>query len=221
MTDFPITPLNQVKRLPQRAAYDRDTIYAIVDAVPFCHVAFVQAGQPYIIPINHARQADRLYLHGSPHSRLLQHIHASEPVSVAVTLLDGLVLARSIFHHSVNYRSALLFGRGRLIDDPAEKMDALRLISEHILPGRWDDVRQPNPKELAVTAVAVIEIESASAKTRQGMPEDLPEDLDLPVWAGVLPLALGYAAPQPDELTGPSTPFPDYIEQVVDRQFKV
>lgn len=215
MTDFPITPRNQVRRLPQRAAYDRDTIYAIVDAVPFCHVAFIRARQPYIIPINHARQDDRLFFHGSPHSRLLQHIHAGEPVSMAVTLLDGLVLARSIFEHSVNYRSALLFGRGRLLDDPAEKMGALRLISEHILPGRWDDVRQPNSKELNATAVAVIEIESASAKTRQGMPVDLPEDLDLPVWAGVLPLAQGYAAPLPDDHTSASMPVPDYIQRLL------
>ena len=213
MTDFPITPRNQVRRLPQRAAYDRDTIYAIVDAALICHVAFVQQGQPYGIPTNFARQADRLYFHGSPHSRLLQHIGAGEPVSVVMTLVDGLVLARSIFEHSINYRSALLFGRGCLLDDPAEKMEALRWISEHLLPGRWDDARQPSPKELNATAVAAIEIESASAKSRQGLPVDLPEDLDLPVWAGVLPVEQRFAAPLPDERTPASMPVPVYIQR--------
>jgi hypothetical protein len=215
MTDFPITARNRVRRLGQRAAYDRSTIYAIVDAALICHVAFVQVGQPYVIPTLYARQNDCLYLHGSPHSRLLQHIQAGEPVSLAVTLVDGLVLARSVFEHSVNYRSALLFGRGRLLEDPAVKMSALRLITEHILPGRWDDARQPDAKELDLTAVAVIDIESASAKQRQGMPEDFPKDVDLPVWAGILPIKQQFASPQPDEHTGGEKPIPDYIQTLL------
>jgi uncharacterized protein len=218
MTDFAKTPRNQVRRLPERAAYDRPTIYAILDEALICHVAFVQDGQPFIIPQLFARQGDRLLLHGSPNSRLLKHIKSSEPISVAVTLVDGLVLARSVFEHSVNYRSAVLFGRGRALEDPAEKMKALGILTEHILPGRWNDARQPNPKELAATMVVAVNIESASAKTRSGMPEELSEeDYALPVWAGILPIAQQYQPLQPDPRLSTETPVPEYLQKLLPR----
>lgn len=218
MIDFAKESRNRVRRLPERAAYDRPTIYAILDEALICHVAFVQDGQPFIIPQLFARQGDRLLLHGSPNSRLLKHIQSGEPISVAVTLVDGLVLARSVFEHSVNYRSAVLFGRGCALDDPVEKMEALGILTEHILPGRWNDARQPNPKELAATMVVAVDIESASAKTRGGMPKELSEeDYALPVWAGILPIAQQYQPLQPDPRLSTEIPVPEYLQKLFPR----
>ena len=197
MSDFEVTPLNRVKRLPDRGHYDRDTIYPIVDAGLICHVAFVVDGRPFVIPTLHAREGDTLLLHGASTSRMLRHISLGGEVCVTVTHVDGLVLAKSVFNHSVNYRSAVLFGRGRLVDDEAGKMAALAAFTEKILPGRWADARLPNSVEMKATSVIAIEIESASAKVRTGPPHDDDEDVDLPVWVGVLPLTQVTGAPLP------------------------
>ncbi|MEZ4559705.1 MAG: pyridoxamine 5'-phosphate oxidase family protein [Caldilineaceae bacterium] len=179
---------NRVRRLPARGVYDRATIYAIVDAAPICHVGFAVDGQPYVIPTIHARVDDTIFLHGAKASRLLKHVEAGHPLCVTVTHLDGLVLARSVFHHSMNYRSAMLFGRGELVTDADAKWAALEAITEHVMPGRWADARQPTAKEMSATTVVAMAIESASAKSRSGPPGDDEEDYALPVWAGVLPL---------------------------------
>ncbi len=187
-TEFAATELNKLHRLPQRGHYDRETIYAILDAAMVCHVGFVQDGQPFVVPTSYARAGDTLLLHGATSSRLMGHIAAGQPVSISVAILDGLVLAKSAFHHSVNYRSAVIFGRGRLLEDAAEKLDALAILIEHLAPGRWAVVRPPNAAELKATAVVAVAIESASAKVRSGPPSDADSDLALSVWAGVLPV---------------------------------
>lgn len=211
MTTFPQTDLNRVRRIPQRGAYDKETIYGIIDAAPICHVGFVDGGQPVVIPTIHARRDDRLFLHGAPASRMLKHIQSGAPLCVAITILDGLVLARSVFHHSMNYRSVVLFGRGRLLEDDEEKLAALETITEHVLPGRWADARQPNRRELQATSVVEIVIEQASAKVRTGPPGDDEEDYALPVWAGVLPVKLAYGDPVPDPLLAEGIEPPGYL----------
>lgn len=215
---FPQTPQNTVKRLPQRGHYDRATIYPILDAAFVCHVAFVQEGQPFIIPTLYARQDDSMLLHGATTSRMLRHAESGGALSIAVTLVDGIVLARSVFHHSINYRSVVVFGHGRLIDAPDEKAAALAAFTEKLLPGRWDDARPPHPNESKATSVIAVEIESASAKIRSGGPGDDEEDLALPVWAGVLPIAPHYGAPIPDANLAPEIPLPDYLSDYLDRQ---
>ena len=188
-----------VKRLPQRANYDRSTIHAILDEAFVCHLGFVVDGDPYVIPTNYARDGDRLILHGSPASRMLKTLREGVGVCVTVTILDGLVLARSAFHHSVNYRSVVLFGKATVIDDPEEKKEALRLFVEHVAPGRSTEARPPNDKELKQTLVLALAIEEVSAKIRTGPPVDDEEDYALPVWAGVIPLKLTHGDPIPDE----------------------
>jgi len=200
----PPSPRAQVRRLPDRGAYDRPTIHAILDEGLVCHVGFASEGQPYVIPMNYGREGERLLLHGSAASRLMRGLEAGWPVCLTVTLLDGLVLARSAFHHSMNFRSVVLFGRARPVEDPAGKTAALRVISEHVVPGRWDAVRPPNARELAATTVLEVPIDEASAKIRTGSPKDDPEDLSLPVWAGVLPLELIPGEPVPDGAEGPA-----------------
>ncbi len=179
-----------VRRHPERGAYDRETIDAILDEALFCHVGFVHEGQPFVIPTIHARAGDLLYLHGSPASRMLREIGDGIDVCVTVTLLDGLVLARSVYNHSMNYRSAVVLGRARVIEERAEKLAALEVIVEHLLPGRGADARGPNEKELAGTKVLVLPLDEASAKVRTGPPKDFDDDVDLAVWAGVIPLRL-------------------------------
>jgi hypothetical protein len=197
MTDYPSTDRTRVRRLPDRGRYDCETIYGILDEALICHVGFVQDGQPFVIPTLHARIGDALLLHGATTSRLLGHIAAGGEVSVAATIVDGLVLAKSVFHHSVNYRSVVLFGRGELVQGDAEKLAALEAFTEKLLPGRWQEARQPNRVELKATAVVRIAVEEASAKIRTGGPKDDPEDLALGVWAGVIPLKLVRSDPQP------------------------
>jgi uncharacterized protein len=209
MTDFEITDLNKIHRLPKRGHYDRETIYDILDATILCHVGFVQDGQPFVIPTNYARQGDTLFLHGATTSRLIRHVGEGGPVCISVAILDGLVLAKSAFHHSVNYRSAVVFGRGRLVEGDAEKLRALELFTERVVPGRWQEVRQPNPHELRATAVVAIDIESASAKLRSGPPSDDEDDLGLPVWAGVLPIQQVTGEPIPADYSDNSLPVPD------------
>lgn len=190
MDNFPQTPRTTLKRLPQRASYDRDVINQILDEGFICHVGFAVDGRPFVIPTGYARVGDRLLIHGSQASRMLRTLEQGIDVCVTVTLLDGLVLARSAFHHSMNYRSVVIFGNAGVIDNPDEKLEALRALSEHMIPGRWDDVRQPNERELQLTSVLSLPITEASAKVRTGPPLDDEEDYELPVWAGVVPLRL-------------------------------
>jgi nitroimidazol reductase NimA-like FMN-containing flavoprotein (pyridoxamine 5'-phosphate oxidase superfamily) len=211
MTDFAKTEKNNIKRLPKRGHYDRETIYRILDEALICHVGFVDSGQPYVIPTNFARVGDSIILHGAKASRLLKHIEAGNPICVEVTIVDGLVLARSVFHHSVNYRSVVVFGSGRLLLNVQEKLAALEAVSEHLVPGRWKEARRPNQKELNATSVVRIRIDEASAKVRLGPPVDEEEDYALPVWAGVLPLQETPLSPIPDELQSQDLAVPGYI----------
>jgi len=196
----PTTPTERttVRRLPDRGRYDAETIYKILDEAFVCHVGFVVDGQPYVIPTNYVRVDDKLYLHGSSASRMLRSLSGGISVCVTVTLVDGLVLARSAFHHSVNYRSVVALGKATPVEDPAEKMRALELFTNHIVRGRWDDVRQPTAQELKATSVLVLPLTEVSAKVRTGPPKDDEEDYALPIWAGVLPLPVVAAAPVPD-----------------------
>lgn len=218
MPQFTGTNKNRIKRLPKRGQYDRETIYRILDEATICHVGFVQQEQPYVIPINFARMEDNIVLHGAKASRLLKHIAAGYPVCIEVTIVDGLVLARSVFNHSVNYRSVVLFGRGRAVEDEQEKLSTLETITEHLIPGRWQEARLPTSKELNATAVVSIKIDEASAKVRMGPPVDDQEDYDLPIWAGVLPLQEQALAPIRDESLSEDLPLPESIAQYSRRQ---
>lgn len=212
MSTFETTARNRVARLPKRGFYDRETIYPIIDEALVCHVSFAIDGQPFVIPTIHARQGDRILLHGLKGGRMLNYIEAGNPVAIAMTIVDGLVCARTAFNHSMNYRSVVVFGRGRALQEPAEKLEALRCFSEHVIPGRWVDVRAPNEKELKMTSIVGIDIEQASAKMRQGPPGDDGEDLEFPVWAGVLPLPI---VPQPGVTDPKQTvayPMPDCVK---------
>jgi nitroimidazol reductase NimA-like FMN-containing flavoprotein (pyridoxamine 5'-phosphate oxidase superfamily) len=185
---FERTDRTAARRLPQRASYERETVYKILDAGFVCHVGFVVDGQPFVIPTAYGRAGDVLYLHGSRASRMLKTLGAGVETCVEVTHVDGLVLARSAFHHSINYRSVVVFGRAEVVEDAAEKLKALRAFTEHLIRGRWDEVRAPDERELAATLVLRLPLAEASAKVRTGPPVDDEEDLSLPVWAGVLPL---------------------------------
>jgi hypothetical protein len=189
-----------------------EAVNAILDAAFLAHVGFAVDGQPFVIPTLFGRAGDKLYLHGSASSRMMRTLETGAPICVTVTLIDGLVLARSAFHHSMNYRSAVLFGTARAIDDPEQKNEALRVISEHLIAGRWDEVRAPNSQELKATTVLELTIEEASAKTRVGPPMDDEQDYALPVWAGVLSLTLKAGAPQPDVRLTEGIAAPDYIQ---------
>jgi nitroimidazol reductase NimA-like FMN-containing flavoprotein (pyridoxamine 5'-phosphate oxidase superfamily) len=180
----------RVVREPQRAIYDREEAYNILDEAFICHVGFATDGQPYVIPTSYGRSGDVLYIHGSAASRMLRHAGGGVPVCITVTLLDGLVLARSIFNHSMNYRSVVILGTAQEISDREEKLAALRAMSEHILPGRWNEVRRPSEQELKATTILRLPIEEFSAKVRQGPPIDDKEDYSFPTWAGVIPLNL-------------------------------
>jgi uncharacterized protein len=195
-----------VRRRAGRGKYDRETIDAILDEGRFAHVGIVSDGQPFVIPVLYARDGDRIYVHGSPLSRLVKTLAAGVPMCLTVTLLDGLVLARSAFHHSMNYRSVVVLGEGRVIEDRARKLEALRMIVDHVVPGRSDDVRGPSAKELKATEVVSLAINEASAKIRTGPPVDDAEDYALGVWAGELPLSLTAGAPVADERCVASVP---------------
>jgi nitroimidazol reductase NimA-like FMN-containing flavoprotein (pyridoxamine 5'-phosphate oxidase superfamily) len=199
MPETPPTTRTRVIREPQRAVYDRSTIYSILDEAFICHVGFIADGQPFVIPTSFGRSGDNLYIHGSAASRMLRNLDRGIPVCLTVTLLDGLVLARSVFNHSMNYRSVVVLGTAKLVQDPPQKLAALRVLSEHIIPGRWDDARQPNDKELRQTSVLRVPIEEFSAKVRVGPPIDNEEDYSFPTWAGVLPLEAKVGAAITDE----------------------
>jgi uncharacterized protein len=198
MEEFTKTARTTLKRLPQRGAFDRESINQILDEGFICHVGFAVDGQPFVIPTGYARADDRLFIHGSQASRMLRTLEQGIEVCVTVTLIDGLVLARSAFHHSMNYRSVVVFGRAVVVDEREEKLAALRALSEHMIPDRWDDVREPNERELQLTTVLSLPLDEASAKVRTGPPLDDEDDYELPVWAGVIPLRLLANAPVPD-----------------------
>ena len=204
------TPRTRLVREPQRAVYDRAAAYEILDEGFICHVGFVSNGQPFVIPTGYGRVGDNLYIHGSAASRMLRNLDQGIPVCVTVTLLDGLVLARSIFNHSMNYRSVVVLATAVAVTDADEKLTALRQLSEHILPGRWVESRLPNEKELKATLVLRLPIAEFSAKVRQGDPIDDEEDYAFPTWAGVIPLKMVAGAPINDPRLDPETPVPAY-----------
>ena len=215
MSAFAKTDLNRVKRVPDRGHYDKETIYPIIDEATICHVGFVADERPFVIPTIHARQGDTLLLHGATTSRMLKTIQQGNPICITITLLDGLVMARSVFHHSMNYRSAVLFGQGHLIDDPEAKMEALYTFTEKLIPGRWDDARQPNATETKATSIIAVPIDSASAKIRMGPPGDDDEDYALPVWAGVVPITQRLTTPLDDPRLTPGIAVPDYLTRYI------
>jgi nitroimidazol reductase NimA-like FMN-containing flavoprotein (pyridoxamine 5'-phosphate oxidase superfamily) len=209
------TPRTRLVREAERGVYDRETAYRILDEGFLCHVGFVADGQPFVIPTSYGRKGDRLYIHGSAASRMLRQMKEGVPVCVTVTLLDGLVLARSIFNHSMNYRSVVILGKATPVDDPLEKVEALRLLSEHIIPGRWADARQPNERELKATLVMRVPIEEFSAKVRTGPPIDDEDDYSFPTWAGVVPLETVSRPPINDPRLDPQYKAPAYAAHYV------
>ena len=205
------TPRTTVRRLPARGSYDPAVLRAILDEALICHVAYVVDGQPRVIPTIHARDGDVLYIHGSNASRTLRAAKDGTPVAIEVTLLDGLVLARSAFHHSMNYRSVVVYGLAREITDPDEKWRAQQALVEHVVHGRSADARMPNERELRQTTILAVSLDEASAKVRTGMPKDEDEDYGLPVWAGVLPLDTVPGEPEPDPAMGEGIDEPSYL----------
>jgi len=207
----PASARTRVVREAHRGAYDRATAYQILDEGFICHVGFVAEGQPFVIPTAYGRVGDNLYIHGSAASRMLRNLDRGIPVCVTVTLLEGLVLARSIFNHSMNYRSVVVLGTGVAVRDDKEKLEALEALSEHILPGRWAESRQPNERELKQTLVMRLLIEEFSSKIRKGPPIDDEEDYSFPTWAGVIPLQMIPGTPENDPRLDPKTPVPAYV----------
>ena len=207
---FTPTERTRVVREPHRGAYDRETIYKILDEGFVCHVGFATDGQPFVIPTLYARVGDAIYFHGSAASRMLRGAATGVAVCVTVTLTDGFVLARSVFNHSMNYRSVVALGRATLVDAATEKLEALRAFTEKILPGRWEDARQPNEKELKATSILKLPLTEVSAKIRSGPVQDDEEDYALRVWAGIVPLHLQAEAPIRDERCDPAIPTPGY-----------
>ena len=205
------TERSKLHRLPKRGSHDVQLVHAILDAGFVAHVGFQTEGQPFVIPTLYGRDGDKLYLHGSSASRMLTQLGKSIPACITVTLVDGLVLARSAFHHSMNYRSVVAFGIGQKVEDGERKLRALRTISEHLLPGRWSDVRVPSEKELKATTILEFSIAEASAKIRTGPPLDEEADYGLPVWAGVLPLTLEAKLPVPDLRVAEDLELPGYV----------
>jgi nitroimidazol reductase NimA-like FMN-containing flavoprotein (pyridoxamine 5'-phosphate oxidase superfamily) len=207
---FTPTERTRVVREPHRGAYDRETIDKILDEGFVCHVGFSTAEQPFVIPTLYARVGDAIYFHGSAASRMLRGAAMGIPVCITVTLTDGLVLARSVFNHSMNYRSVVALGRATLVEEPAEKFEALRAFTEKVVPGRWKDARQPNEKELKATSILKLPLAEVSAKIRSGPVQDDEEDYALPVWAGIVPLHLHAGPPIRDERCDPAIPTPEY-----------
>jgi uncharacterized protein len=209
---MPRTSRTTVQRQPKRGIYDAETIYTILDAGFLCHVGFVQEDQPFVIPTLYVRIGEKLYLHGSPLSRMLQVAGGSLPLCITVTHVDGLVLARSAFHHSINYRSVMILGQGQIVVDRAEKISVLNALVEHIVVGRSSEVRGPNPKELKATQVLAIPLQEASAKMRTGSPSDARGDYALPIWAGEIPLHLEALTPVPDPKLARDIPVPEHVQ---------
>jgi len=207
------TARTRVKRLPKRASYERDVINAILDTALVCHVGFAIDGQPYVIPTLHVRIGDRLYIHGSAASRMLGNAANGTSLAVTVTHIDGVVMARSAFHHSVNYRSVIILGVATLVTGYGEKRAVMKGLIDHVAPGRWEHIRQPNEKELDATSVLSIPIDEASAKLRSGGPIDDEADYALPIWAGEIPLTMTALAPVADSRLNPATSIPAHIAE--------
>lgn len=208
----------KVKRVPSRGKYDKESIHSILDAHFLCHIGFIHEGYPVVIPTLYGRDEDNLYIHGASTSRMLKSLQQGIEISVAVTRIDGIVLARSAFHHSMNYRSVVLFGKAALVTDPEQKLHALKLVSDQVLQDRWEEVRLPNEKELKATTVLAIPIDEASAKVRTGPPVDDKDDYDLDVWAGVLPMQFTVQKPEPDPLLKPETTLSTSVENFLKRK---
>jgi len=211
MNQLPPTPRTTLKRLPKRGSHQRETINQILDEGFICHVGFAIEGQPFVIPTGYARVGDKLIIHGSQASRMLRALKAGIDACVTVTLIDALVLARSAFHHSMNYRSVVILGRATLIDEREEKLAALFALAEHMIPGRWQEVRQPNEVELQQTTVLSMPIEEASAKIRTGPPLDDEDDYAMDVWAGLLPMRMIAQNPFPDPRLPSGIEIPKYV----------
>lgn len=210
---IPVSPKTKVKRIPKRGVYDRDAIYAILDEAFICHVGFTVKDKPFVIPTSYARIGDRLVIHGSAASRMMRSLAQGIDVCVTVTILDGLVLARSAFHHSMNYRSVVIFGKATLVEGEDEKNEALKAFTEHIIPGRWPEIRWPSKKELKGTTVLILPIEEASAKVRSGPPIDDKEDYSMDVWAGVLPLSIIPGSGVTDPRLKPGIEVPHHVSK--------
>jgi uncharacterized protein len=213
MSTFSPTDRTTLKRLRKRGDFDRDAIFAILDEAFICHVGFIADGKPVVIPTSYVRVADDVYIHGSAASRMLRSLEEGIDVCVTVTLIDGLVLARSAFHHSINYRSVVIFGKAKAVDESEEKMRALHAFTEHVVPGRWADIRPPDENELRATLVLRLRLTEVSAKARRGPPIDDDEDYKLPVWAGVVPLRLIADAPVIDDRVPAGIEAPDYVRE--------
>ena len=211
MKTYPISNRNRVKRISNKSDYSKETVHAIIDEALFCHLGIIHNGKPVVIPTIHARMGDHIVFHGSNASRLLK-ISNNNEICVTITLLDGLVMARSLFNSSMNYRSAVIFGKGEIIKDHNERMAAFKSITDHIAPGRWDDARQPNNSELKQTSVVRMPIDEASAKISVGPPDDEDEDYALDYWAGVIPINQTYGEPESDPILQEGITIPIYLK---------
>jgi hypothetical protein len=187
-TEYPVSKLNKVRQLREKGRYDRESVHRILDAGLVAQVAFVEDGNPVVVPMIYGRDGETVYLHGARKARVIRMVEGSERICLNVTLLDGIVLARSAFNSSMNYRSVTVFGTPSLVEGSAEKLRAMKVISEHLMPGRWDELRAPHENEVDMTGVIAVKIDAASAKVSTGMPVDEPDDYAIPVWAGILPL---------------------------------
>lgn len=212
--EYEIGDRNRVRQVREAARYDRATVHAILDAGLSAHVAFCDRDGPVIVPMIYARDGETLYLHGARKARIVRLLEGGVEATLNVTLIDGIVAARSAFNSSVNYRSVTVFGRPRLVEDEAEKIEAMRLISEHLMPGRWDELRPPHDREVKMTGVIALPIEFASAKVTAGPPEDEEEDYALPVWAGVVPVEQVFGVPEADPELAPDTPVSSALERL-------
>lgn len=197
--NYPLSKTNKVRQLAEKARYDRDTVHKVLDAGLVAHVGFVQDASPLVVPMNYGREDDTIFLHGARKARVIRMLEQTDKACLNVTLLDGIVLARSAFNSSYEYRSVTVFGKPQLVEDPAEKLRALRIISEHTMPGRWDELREPHEREIKMTGVIAFEIETGSAKISDQGVDDEEEDYEIPVWAGVLPLTMSIGAPVDDD----------------------
>lgn len=207
----PPSDRTEVKRLAERGVYDRAEIDAILDEALICHLALIHEGRPIAVPTIHARVGDTLYVHGSPASRVLRAMKSGAEICVTAAIVDGLVVARTPFHNSMNYRSVVAYGMPRFVDDPGEKLAALEAVTEHVLPGRWADSRPPNDKEIKGTVILAITLDEASAKVRSGGPKDEAEDYLLPIWAGVVPVRTAFGDPVVDEESQVDVDVPAYV----------
>jgi hypothetical protein len=212
--DFPQTERTRLKRAHERGHYDRDTVFAVLDSGLLCHIGYTIEGQPFVTPTMHWREGDHIYIHGSSASRMVRHLQAGNPCCLTVSHLDGLVMARSAFHHSVNYRSVMVLGTMEKVTDDDHKTASLKAMMERVASGRWDDVRAPNPQEMKATSVLRMKIDEVSAKIRAGGPVDDEEDYALPCWAGVVPVAMTTDAPIADDRLAAATPAPGYLRKI-------